>query len=54
MPDLTEPEEEAVGRHLAPAVNMLIEEALARAGGTREDLTKAGQRPLSGAPWWVW
>ncbi len=54
MPDLTGPEQESVGRHLAPAVNILIEEALARAGSTRRQLEEAKHRSLSGAPWWVW
>ncbi len=54
MPTLTGPEQEAVARHLAPAVNMLVEEALARARATREELEEAKHRPLPGAPWWVW
>ena len=45
MPTLTGPEQEAVRRHLAPAVNMLIEEALARAGGTREDMERQNTAP---------
>ena len=46
MPDLSEPEGEAVGRHLAPAVNMLIAEALARSGGTREDIQQERHRRM--------
>ena len=42
MPRLTGPEREAVGRHLAAAVNMLIAEALTRPGGTREDIRQEG------------
>ena len=38
MPDLGGPEWNAVGRHLVPAVNALIAEALARSGATRKDL----------------
>ena len=53
MPKITEPEQEAVRRHLVPVVNMLIAEALARSGGTREDMEEAKQRPISGAPWWT-
>ena len=44
MPKLTDPEQEAVRRHLLPAVNMLIAEALARSGGTREDIQEERQR----------
>ena len=44
MPKLTEPEQEAMRRHLLPAVNVLIEEALARSGGTREDIQEERQR----------
>ena len=54
MPELTEPEQEAVRRYLAPAVNMLIVEALARSGGTREDIQEERQRRRSGAPGWAW
>ena len=54
MPKITEPEQETVCRHLVPVVNMLIAEALARSGGTREDMEEAKQRPISGAPWWTW
>ena len=50
MPRLTGPEREAVGRHLAPAVNMLITEALARSGGTREVIRQERYRPRSGVP----
>ena len=38
IPDPTEPERQAIGLHLAPAVNTLIAEALARSGATREDI----------------
>ena len=38
VPDPTEPERQAIGLHLAPAVNALIAEALARSGATREDI----------------
>ena len=38
IPDPTEPERQAIGLHLAPAVNALIAEALARSGATREDI----------------
>ena len=44
MPELSEPEHEAVGRHLVPAVNVLITEALARSGGTREDIQEERHR----------
>ena len=54
MPKLAEPEQEAVRRHLLPAVNMLMGEALSRSGGTRDDMEEAKQRPVSGAPWWTW
>ena len=54
MPELSEPEQEAVRRYLAPAVNMLIAEALARSGGTREDIQEERQRRRSGAPGWAW
>ena len=46
MPELSGPEWEAVDRHLAPAVNALITEALARSGGTREDIQREGHRRL--------
>ena len=36
-PDPTEPERQAIGVHLASAVNALIAEALARSRATRED-----------------
>ena len=54
MPKLTGPEQEAARRYLVPAVDMLIAEALARSGGTREDLEEANRGPVSGAPWWNW
>ena len=54
MPKLNEPEQDAVRRHLLPAVNMLIEEALARSGGNREDIQEERQRRRSGAPGWTW
>ena len=54
MPKLAEPEQEAVRRHLLPAVNMLMGESLSRSGGTRDDMEEAKQRPVSGAPWWTW
>lgn len=41
VPDPTGPERQAIGLHLVPTVNMLIEEALARSGATREDLTSS-------------
>ena len=44
MPELSEPEYEAVGRYLTPAVNVLITEALARSGGTREDMQQERNR----------
>ena len=50
MPKLSEPEQEAVGRHLEPAVNMLITEALARSGGTREDIQQERNRRISRPP----
>ena len=43
MPELSEPEREAIGRHLAPAVNALINEALAKSGATRDDIQQ--ERP---------
>ena len=55
MPELSEPEQEAVGRHLVPSVNALITEALARTGGTREDIPQERHRRGSRAPgraWW--
>ena len=55
MPELSEPEQEAVGRHLVPSVNVLIAEALARSGGTREDIQQERHRRGSRAPgraWW--
>ena len=50
MPELSGPEQEAVGRHLAPAVNMLITEALARSGGTREDIRQERYQHRSSMP----
>ena len=50
MPELSGPEGEAVGRHLAPAVNALITEALARSGGTWEDIRQERHRSTSRAP----
>ena len=38
VPDPTEQEQQAIGVYLVPAVNVLINEALTRAGATREDL----------------
>ena len=38
VPDPTETEREAMAKHLVPAVNSLIDEALARSGLTRDDL----------------
>ena len=49
MPELSGPEGEAVGRHLAPAVNALITEALARSGGTWEDIQQEKHRRTSRA-----
>ena len=43
-PDLSDSELEAVKRHLLPAVNSLITEALARCGATREDLHRERRR----------
>ena len=54
MPRLSDAEEEAVRRHLAPVVETLMAEALARSGATREDMEEARNRPISGAPWWTW
>ncbi len=49
MPKLSEPQQEAVGCYLSPAVNMLITEALARSGGAREDIRQERQRRISRA-----
>ena len=38
VPDPTKQEWNAISLHLVPAVNALIEEALARSGATREDI----------------
>ena len=38
VPDPTEQEREALSLHLVPAVEVLIAEALARSGATKEDL----------------
>ena len=52
-PGPTEPERQAIGLHLAPAVNALIAEALARSGATREDIRQEKLRrkgePLAAA-----
>ena len=40
MPDLSEPEWEAMRHYLALAVNALITEALAKSGAAREDLRR--------------
>ena len=50
MPELSGLEQAAVRQHLALAVNMLIAEALARSGGTREDMEEARHRRGSGPP----
>ena len=50
MPKLSEPEQQAVARHLAPAVNALIAEALVRSGGTREDIQRERHRRGSRPP----
>ena len=50
MPELSGPEQEAVGRHLAPAVNMLIAEALTRSGGIREDIRQERHQRTSRMP----
>lgn len=44
VPDPAEPEWQAIRLHLVPAVNVLITEALARAGATREDLRQERAR----------
>ena len=44
VPDPTEVELKAISAHLAPAVNALIDEALARSGVTREDLQQRRRR----------
>ncbi len=49
-PELGQAEQDAVGRNLVPAVNMLITEALVRSGGTREDIRQERQRRMSRAP----
>ena len=38
VPDPAEQEQQAIGVYLMPAVNVLINEALTRAGATREDM----------------
>ena len=48
MPELSEPEWEAVRRYLSKAVDALITEALARSGAAREDLRR--ERRGSGDP----
>ena len=48
MPELSEPEREAIGRHLVPAVKALINEALARSGATRGDIRQ--ERPRRREP----
>ena len=54
MPEFSGPEQAAVRQHLSPAVNMLVAEALARSGGTREDLEEARHLRGSGPPGWTW
>ena len=44
VPDPTEQEQEALSLYLVPAVNTLIDEALARSGATREDLQQERNR----------
>ena len=44
VPDPTEAERQAMTLHLAPAVNALVTEALARSGATREELRQERNR----------
>ena len=44
VPDPTDAERGTIGRHLVPAVNTLIAEALARSGATREDIPQERTR----------
>lgn len=44
VPDPTEAERQAMTMHLAPAVNALVTEALARSGATREELQQEWDR----------
>ena len=48
VPNPTEQEIRAISLHLMPAVNVLIDEALARSGATREDLQQ--ERTRRGGP----
>ena len=44
VPDPTKSEWQALTLYLAPAVNALIDEALVRSGGTREDIREERNR----------
>ena len=45
-PDPTETEWQAMARHLAPAVNALVTEALARSGATKDDMEQERDRRM--------